>query len=241
MIEKAFTFFNNNFLLIVLGIGGLALGMYIYKRFLEKEKFAGKDLEERIEEPFYELLENLGKTLNTEVRYRLKSLGVIDQDYFFKIVKENSRDKKGIDLGEKDKTKWDAFNVRPKADSPTGIIQYGLWLLFDKLAGLGWFERIYLVPSENISRRDQIIIDKELDFTVMAGLFIPKDNRGKELIQAQAFLTNYADTLERFSNLVNFMNFLDRKFSKNIQAMEKSYELERKKWLGQENDVVESG
>lgn len=240
-VDQIFSFFNNNLMLIILGVGGLALGMYLYKHFLENEKFGGEDLEDRIKKPFYNILTTLGKSLNTEIRYRLKSLGVIDQDYYFSIVKRDSRDKKGEDLNNKNKIKWDAFNVRPKADSPAGIINYMLWLIFDKLAGLGWFENIFLVPTDNLSRKDQIIIDKDIDFTVMAGIFVPKDKRGKELIESQAFLTHYKDTLERFSNLIQFMNFLDTQFSKNIQSMEKSYQLEKEKWLGREDNVVESG
>jgi len=253
MIDEVMALVDENFVAIILSLGGLVAGIWIYKHFLENEKFAGTDIEERVKDSLYDVLTSVGKSLNTVVRYRLDVLGVIDRAYHYSIkprkVKEkkkgkkaNVKDSEGKDMELFTDTKeWELFNVRPRANSLSGLINYLAWGLFDKIAGLGWFEKIFLVPSKLIERRDSIVVDKEVDFTKIAGLFVPRNSNGKEAVQVEAFISNYVDTLERFSNLVNYMNFLDREFSKSIQEMEKKYSLEREKWSKREEGVVENG
>lgn len=229
-VNQILQFLNNNFLVIALGIGGLALGMFIYRKFFEEEKYKGKDLEERVEESLKDIILTLGTNIQTKVRYRLNILGAFRKGYHFKIKED-----KGDEVEE-----WDAFITRPifKIYNPFNFI---LWGIFDFIANLGWFESIYLVPSKYVERFDQIEINEDVDFKKIGGVYTVKGEKGMKVARGEAILSLFEDSLERFSNLVDFMNFLDMKFSQKIQDMEKEYELEGKKWADREAGVVESG
>lgn len=231
-INSILQFLDKNFLLIVLGVGGLALGMFIYRKFIEEEKYKQKDLSERVEESLKDVILTLGTNLDAYVRYRLSILGKFRKGYHFEITE------KGKEEGEFES--WESFVVRPefKVYNPFPFI---LWGILDFIAGLGWFEDTYLVPSKFVHRKDQIEISKKVDFHKIGGVYVIKNERGLKAIRGETILSLFEDSMEKFSNLVDLINFLDMKFSQNIQDMEKEYELEGKRWGAREKGAVEGG
>jgi len=231
--DQLIQFLDKNAFVLVLGVGGLFAGMFLYRKFLEEEKFTGTDIEERVRDSLKDLVLTLGTNVQTAVRYRLNILGAFRKGYHFKIVEEGEKDE---DKGES----WDAFVTRPrfKLFNP---FNYIAWFIFDRIAGLGWFEDLFLVPSKYVERFDQIEINKEVDFRKLAGVYVIRDEKGTKVVQGEAVMSLLEDSLERFSNLVEFMNFLDVQFSQSIQNMKKEYELEDKKWSSRSRGAVESG
>lgn len=237
VVDQAATFFNENFSLLILTVVGFAVGVLVYKHLISKDAYEFESLDVKVKDSLNDILRELGKGLDKTVRYRLDVLGVIDKDYWFRTVSESDKE----DDSEQSKAKkWDCFNVRPKCQLKNPF-PAAFWWLFDNIFNLGWFESIYVVPSDAVDRKDQIVISKEIDFAKVGGIYVPRTNDGLELVKDQATIKLYADTVERFSNLVDLMNFLDMKFSKDIKGMEKYYELEGQKWLGREDSAVESG
>lgn len=234
-ITSVLSTLDQNFFLVVVSLGGFIAGIFIYRKFLEEEKYKGTDLKERVEESLKDVLLTLGKDLDSYVRYRLTSLGKLRKGYHFTIQERLSGGEK-----EKKDAEWDTFIVRPpfKIYNP---FPYIAWGLFDFIIGFGWFEDVYLVPSKFISRFDQVEISKEVDFKKIGGVYTLRNERGLKAIQGEAILSLFEDSVEKFADLVDFINFLDLKFSQNIQHMEKEYELEGKKWGAREEGVVESG
>lgn len=229
-VNTILQFLDKNFLVIALGVGGFALGIFIYRKFFEEEKYKQKDISERVRDSLKDIIITLGNgSIDSYVRYRLSILGKIRKGYEFTVKNQ-----------EGDKDIWEAFIVRPyfKIYNP---FSYLLWGLFDAIAGLGWFEDTFLIPSKFVQRKDQIEISKKVDFTKKAGVYTLRSDKGLKVIRSEAILTLFEDSLEKFSNLVDLINFLDLKFSQNIQNMEKEYELEGKRWGARETSTVESG
>lgn len=234
VVDQLAVAFENNFALIILSVAGFALGMFIYRKFLGKEGYKITPLSERVHDEIDDVVKSIGKHINTKLIYRLKTLGVVYKQYELTVKQQSDDDE------DQESTRWLAFIVRPqfKFYNPAPA---AMWYLFDKMFNLGKFEKIYLIPSRYVDRFDQIKISKDCDFAKVGGIYVPRSKEGLEFAKDQATISLYDDTLERFSDMIELMNFLDMKFSRDIQSLEKYYELESKKWRDRENKVVESG
>jgi len=237
-------FINSPAIFVLVAGIGIAAGIWYAKNNREDE-FEPEELDDKIEDRFRDVIGTFGGLSNIQLRYgAFREIGVIrsglSYSYERKIHPEGKEDKPKTDGNVDWKYQTEDYHVfitRPRFwKSPASWLA---WYITDVSLGLGIFEKIINVPSNNLERKDHIYISDEVDFASYGGVYTDKTERGYEAVAERAIIDLLQDTTKTFVSMGEHINFLNTQFSQGIQQMREKYKQERNKFHARSDSAIE--
>lgn len=233
MINEILTFFKSPLGLVTISLMGAVAGVFLYKKFGKPSGYEGTNFKERVHDSYIDIIRKLGKAVGIKLRYGFKPLGSVYRETSFYIKGVSTEKRKA-----KEKVEVSAILTRPEF-KPHFPFKFLFWGLTDFLLGMSCFSNLFIIPSKYINIADQVEIDKDLPLTKIGGVYVPRSEQGIDIAFEEAILGLMEDMGERFSNTIEFMNYLDMQFTKKNQLITHRAEEERKKWGAREKDAIE--
>lgn len=204
---------------LVLAGAGVIIGMYFMKRYQNKLDFEGTTMDEVLHDDIYDLISKQGISVQKNLTKDLHTIGVVRKR---EKIEQNSSKMKESGMYE---------------DMEEDEVYYRCIV---RKEGLAWkiltsklfkpirshFEDVYIIPAGWIKEdKDRINILQTAEFTKKGNIYVPMDQGAWNHVESLSIAKLHTDTLQRISNWVEYLNWLDRNVAREFHQMEKKSSL----------------